>query len=235
MNSPYMGDFKVTQEYKGMAHDGLDLVGLDSKEIHSTVNGVVNYAGWENYSDHSQGFGQYVCILQDGTNDYYYYGHLSKINVVKGQRVKITDVIGIEGSTGHSTGSHCHYCCREKGVKALNKDISVIAGIPNKLGVYNDGYVPSNKKAPTTQSGPKKTSPAQSFDKSIAGTYKATTAVNMRSTPGVLDPSNVLTVVQLNEKVECYGYYTNIDGTKWLYVQKGSIVGFVCSKYFRKM
>ncbi len=41
MNSPYMGDFKVTQEYKGNDHDGLDLVGIASKEIHSTVNGIV--------------------------------------------------------------------------------------------------------------------------------------------------------------------------------------------------
>ena len=37
MNSPYMGDFKVTQKYKGNDHDGLDLVGIASKEIHSTV------------------------------------------------------------------------------------------------------------------------------------------------------------------------------------------------------
>ena len=37
MNSPYMGDFKVTQEYKGNDHDGLDLVGIASKEIHSCL------------------------------------------------------------------------------------------------------------------------------------------------------------------------------------------------------
>ena len=65
MNSPYMGDFKVTQEYKGNDHDGLDLVGIASKEIHSTVNGIVEFAGWENSSDQSQGFGQYVKIIDD--------------------------------------------------------------------------------------------------------------------------------------------------------------------------
>ena len=47
MNSPYMGRFTVTQAYSS-AHDGLDLVGLDSKQIHSTVNGTVIHAGWEN-------------------------------------------------------------------------------------------------------------------------------------------------------------------------------------------
>lgn len=67
MNSPYMGNFKVTQEYKGATHDGLDLVGQDSKNIHSTVNGVVEFAGWENPGNHSQGFGQYVKIVDSAT------------------------------------------------------------------------------------------------------------------------------------------------------------------------
>ena len=52
MNSPYMGNFKVTQEYKGATHDGLDLVGQDSKNIHSTVNGVVEYAGQRTLTQH---------------------------------------------------------------------------------------------------------------------------------------------------------------------------------------
>ena len=41
MRSPYKGRFKVTQQFKGNIHDGLDLVGLDGKEIYSTVNGRV--------------------------------------------------------------------------------------------------------------------------------------------------------------------------------------------------
>lgn len=140
MNSPYMGKFRVSQQYKGAAHDGLDLVGIDSKEIHSTVNGTVVWANWENSADHSQGFGQYVKIRKSGTDDVYYFGHLSKINVKVGQTVKVTDVIGIEGSTGKSTGSHCHYCVRAGGIKGKHKDISAISGIPNAIGTYDDGY-----------------------------------------------------------------------------------------------
>lgn len=139
MNSPYYKKFEVTQEYKGAAHDGLDLVGLDSKEIHATVNGVIHYAGWENPNNHLQGFGQYVCIK--GTdNRYYYYGHLSEIKCRIGDKVKITDVIGIEGSTGNSTGSHCHYCIRPQFCKGNAYNVSQISGIPNALGVYDDGY-----------------------------------------------------------------------------------------------
>lgn len=140
MNSPYYKKFRVSQEYKGSIHDGLDLVGIDSKNIHSTVNGIVEFAGWENPNNKKQGFGQYVKIRQDNSDDCYYFGHLSKINVRVGQHVKITDVIGVEGSTGYSTGSHCHYCCRANGVKGKHKDITLISGIPNKIGTYDDGY-----------------------------------------------------------------------------------------------
>lgn len=143
MNSPYNGKFRVSQEFKGAAHDGLDLVGVDSKEIHSTINGVVEKAGWENPINHKQGFGLYVRIKKDGTNERYYFGHLSSVNVKAGQHVKITDVIGIEGSTGKSTGSHCHYCCRNNGSKAEIKDICAISGIPNAIGTYE---VPTAKK-----------------------------------------------------------------------------------------
>ena len=143
MNSPYMGNFKVTQQYKGAAHDGLDLVGLDSKEIHSTVNGIVEVAGWENSANKSQGFGQYVRIKKDGSNDRYYFGHLSEIKTRAGDRVTITQVIGIEGNTGNSTGSHCHYCIRTNSDRNKYKDVSAISGIPNALGTYDDGYRPS--------------------------------------------------------------------------------------------
>lgn len=144
MNSPYCGKFKVSQQYKPGTHDGLDLVGIDSKEIHATIAGTVQYAGWENSANHAQGFGLYVCIK--GTDGlYYYYGHMSEIKVKTGQSVKITDVIGIEGSTGRSTGSHCHYEIRGgfyKGAKVY--DVCSKSGIPNiENGIYDDGYRPA--------------------------------------------------------------------------------------------
>ncbi len=139
MNSPYMGKFQISQAYKGAAHDGLDLVGIDSKEIHATATGEVVFAGWENPFNHSQGFGQYVVILADGR--YYHYGHLSEIRVSVGQQVRCTDVIGIEGSTGCSTGSHCHYCVRTSMSPGTALDVCAISGIPNdEWGIYDDGY-----------------------------------------------------------------------------------------------
>lgn len=144
MNSPYMGKFRITQQFKLGDHDGLDLVGIDSKEIHSTVNGIVHYAGWENPNNYAQGFGKYVCIKAN--NRYYYFGHMSEIKVNIGQSVKITDVIGIEGSTGKSTGSHCHYEIRTSFMKnspANVVNVCGVSGIPNTLNaVLDDGYRP---------------------------------------------------------------------------------------------
>ena len=59
MNSPYMRKFKVSQGFRppsNPSHDGLDLVGIDSKEIHATVSGTVHFAGWENPNDRTSAF-----------------------------------------------------------------------------------------------------------------------------------------------------------------------------------
>lgn len=155
MNSPYCGKFKITQGFKGAQHDGLDLVGLDSKEIHATATGKIVFAGWENPSNQKQGFGQYVVILADGK--YYHFGHLSEIKVSYGQQVKITDVIGIEGSTGYSTGSHCHYCIRTSMSPGTFLDVCALSGIPNNEGgTYDDGYRPGQQPAaPAEDPAPK--------------------------------------------------------------------------------
>lgn len=172
MNSPYNGKFQVTQEFKGADHDGLDLVGLDSKEIHSTVNGEVVYAAWENSKNHKQGFGQYV-VVKNGKR-YYHFGHLSKILVTLGQKVKTGDVIGIEGDTGYSFGSHCHYCVRTSMARGTYLDVCEISGIPNKLGVYDDGATASKetaKETPKETTSEKKEITDKLIDAVIAGDY----------------------------------------------------------------
>ncbi len=138
MNSPYKGKFRVSQEFKGSSHDGLDLVGVDSKNIYSTINGIVEYAGWESSLNHKKGFGRYVRIKENGSIDRYYFGHLSKISVKKGQAVKCGTLLGVEGNTGYSFGSHCHYCIRGNALKSLIRDVCSVSGIPNKIGTYNN-------------------------------------------------------------------------------------------------
>lgn len=142
MNSPYKNKFRVTQEYKGASHDGLDLVGVEDKNIYSTLDGKVEFAGWENILNKKQGFGRYVRIKKSDSTDRYYFGHLSSINVKKGKKVKKGDLIGVEGSTGNSTGSHCHYCIRGNASKSLIRDVADISGIPNKIGTYTQEEEP---------------------------------------------------------------------------------------------
>lgn len=61
------------------------------------------------------GWGKYV-VVDHGNSITSLYGHLSAVNVVKDQEVKPGDIIGLEGSTGHSTGSHVHFEIRVYGV-----------------------------------------------------------------------------------------------------------------------
>ena len=192
MNSPYMGNFRVSQQYK-TSHTGLDLVGVDSKEIHSTVNGVVDYAGWENNNNHSQGFGQYVVIKDNATGHYYYFGHMSEIRVKTGQAVKVTDVIGIEGSTGYSTGSHCHYEIRNKRGVAYKGtvNVSAVSGIPNAIGTYNDGY-----------------KPLSDIKQYLTGDYKViATSMNVREEPNT--SSRIKPLNELTQNAQEQGGYKN--------------------------
>lgn len=247
MNSPYMGDFQVTQQFKGAEHDGLDLVGLHDKEVHSTVNGTVRYAGWENSNNHKQGFGQYVCVRGEDGN-YYYFGHLSELKVKTGDKVKVTDVVGIEGDTGYSFGSHCHYCVRKNYAKGNFLNVSEISGIPNKLGTYNDGYLdriskPAEKKEePKTTTAPKTTSattkadhsPAMSFDDSISGTYSVKPIGGLNVRKGAGTDKELITTLPWNTVVQCYGYFTEESGVKWFLIQANGVEGFVSSQYLAR-
>lgn len=132
--APYKGQFRVSQEYKGSTHQGLDLVGLTSKDLYSTTDGTVEIAS----NADPNGFGLYVRIRASDTGWIYYYGHMSSVCVRVGQKVKKGDKIGVEGSTGHSTGSHCHYEVRKiPGLRSSFTDISALSGIPNKIDTYN--------------------------------------------------------------------------------------------------
>lgn len=138
--SPYKGKFRVSQEFKGVGHQGLDLVGIDSKEIYATVDGVVQVSG----NNDPNGFGIYVRILGDDGN-LYYYGHMSSTVVKVGDRVKCGEKISIEGSSGKSTGSHCHYEIRKTLNKSSYLDVCEISGIPNQIGTYTDNSYKADK------------------------------------------------------------------------------------------
>ena len=61
------------------------------------------------YADYgTNGFGMHV-VIDHGFGYETLYGHLSRLKVHNGQRVKRGDVIGLSGNTGLSAGPHLHY------------------------------------------------------------------------------------------------------------------------------
>jgi murein DD-endopeptidase MepM/ murein hydrolase activator NlpD len=60
------------------------------------------------------GFGNHV-IINHGYGYETLYGHMFKINVKNGTRVKRGEIIGWVGNTGKSTGPHCHYEVHKNG------------------------------------------------------------------------------------------------------------------------
>ena len=109
LGSPYSASFTITQTYNPPNHYGIDMVGLSDKNIYSPVAGTVVDSRWQNDDDHSAGYGQLVRILDNDTGLYFIFGHLSERSVSQGDTVTKGQKIGVEGSTGNSTGSHLHY------------------------------------------------------------------------------------------------------------------------------
>lgn len=101
-------------------HSGIDLSGPPGTRIRSTAAGTVVAAGYDgaygNAVDIDHGFGITTR-----------YGHLSEITVEQGQKVSKGEVIGVQGSTGRSTGAHLHYEVRYND-KAMNPKRFLEAG-----------------------------------------------------------------------------------------------------------
>ena len=84
-------------------HFGIDIAGGLGDAVYAADNGVVVYAGWNDW-----GYGNVIVIDHDGGWQTL-YAHLSSLNVGCGYSVYQGDVIGAFGSTGNSSGPHLHF------------------------------------------------------------------------------------------------------------------------------
>lgn len=75
---------------------------------------------------------------------------------------------------------------------------------------------------------------ARSRNNSLRGAYKTTANLNMRAVPGVLKDENIITVLPKGAKVQNYGYYTMVNGVKWLYVAYDGLTGYCSEEYLKK-
>lgn len=93
-------------------HSGIDIGGPNGGSIRASNGGKVIYSGWYG------GYGKVVIIdhgIVNGRPTTTLYAHMSTIKVGNGQVVTKGQVIGLEGTTGYSTGPHCHFEVRING------------------------------------------------------------------------------------------------------------------------
>ncbi|MBC7387410.1 MAG: peptidoglycan DD-metalloendopeptidase family protein [Cryobacterium sp.] len=99
--APFGGKLKM--------HEGLDIANHPGTPIKATADGVVTF------SNTKAGYGQTV-IVDHGYGLQTWYAHTRKILVKSGQKVRRGDTIALLGSSGRSTGPHCHYEVRVNGI-----------------------------------------------------------------------------------------------------------------------
>jgi murein DD-endopeptidase MepM/ murein hydrolase activator NlpD len=105
---PANNHFLSGYNYTGI-HRGLDIDTDLNDPIYAVDNGVVVYAG-----PNSRGYGNMV-VIDHGTGWQSLYAHLNQWNVACGQSVFQTNLIGLAGSTGNSSGPHLHFELRYNG------------------------------------------------------------------------------------------------------------------------
>lgn len=97
-------------------HSGIDIDGDEGMPVYAVDNGVVVYAGWNNW-----GYGN-VVVINHGNGWQTLYAHLSQYYVSCGQSVYQTNIIGSIGNTGKSSGPHLHFEMMYNGTKVNPHD-----------------------------------------------------------------------------------------------------------------
>lgn len=104
--------YRIDPIYKTVKmHAGLDFTAPQGTPIYATADGVIKTAG-----NTGNGYGNHV-VINHGYGYETLYGHMYRIKARAGQRVQRGDLIGYVGSTGKSTGPHCHYEVHKNGQK----------------------------------------------------------------------------------------------------------------------
>ncbi len=106
-SSPFgMRTHPISGVYK--MHTGQDIAAPTGSPIRAGGPGVVIFAGWRN------GYGNTI-IIDHGGGISTLYGHCSRLIAHAGQHVTTGETIAAVGSTGYSTGPHCHFEVRVNG------------------------------------------------------------------------------------------------------------------------
>lgn len=107
----YLSGYDYTPE---LNHYGIDIAGNEGYAIFAVDNGVVVYAGWNDW-----GYGN-VIVVDHGNGWQSLYAHLSALNVGCGSYVYQGDIIAALGNTGNSSGPHLHFELRSDTYGKVN-------------------------------------------------------------------------------------------------------------------
>ncbi|WP_289138406.1 peptidoglycan DD-metalloendopeptidase family protein [uncultured Brevibacillus sp.] len=110
---PAMKEFRGTINGNREFHTGIDLVKTHQAPINAFVAGEVIHAKEGVAGSGFGGYGIVVAIRDPETGHLHCYAHLDSVAVKVGDKVKQGQLIGRQGNTGQSTGSHLHYEIRK--------------------------------------------------------------------------------------------------------------------------
>ena len=100
---------RIMNKKRNSVHTGTDFRGKTGAPVRSINSGTVVLAG-------DFFFGGNTVVVDHGMGLYSIYMHLSKFNVVKGDKVSKEQTVGLVGSTGRVTGPHLHMSVKLNGV-----------------------------------------------------------------------------------------------------------------------
>ena len=106
-------NYRYCSRWYGGRHRGVDICAPAGTPIYASAGGTVTKAGY-NKAGAGTGYG-YSLIINHGGGYSTVYAHCLSLTVSAGQTVKQGQLIGYVGSTGRSTGNHCHFEVRLNG------------------------------------------------------------------------------------------------------------------------
>ena len=106
-------NYKYCSRWYSSGHKGVDICAAAGTPIYATASGTVTKAGY-NKAGAGTGYG-YSVVVNHGGGYTSVYAHCLSLAVHAGQSIKQGQLIGYVGSTGRSSGNHCHFEIRLNG------------------------------------------------------------------------------------------------------------------------